>query len=106
MLGAEKPLCPIDRELLRDVHVLAPTVPTFAWITFGILVSQHRALRFYHRATGKILGSDQFDILPLPIFFSADDIEDLGIDSSQRFAVDPLRRGAAAVNVMRKIAHW
>ena len=83
VVGAEKRLRAIDRELLDDVDILAAAVPAFAGITLGVLVRQAGALRFHHRAAGEILRGDQLDVFALPFFLRGDGVEDFRIDFAQ-----------------------
>ena len=78
--GAEEFLRAIDRELLGDVDILASAVVALARIAFGVLVGQHRALRFQHARTCIVLGSDELDMF----FLTAT----LGVERSLEFGVE------------------
>jgi len=53
----------VDRQLLGQVHKLAPPVVALARIAFRILVRQHRALRLQHPRAGIVLRGDQLDVI-------------------------------------------
>ena len=80
VLGTEQSLGPIDRKLLRNIDIFTTAIPALARITFRVLVGQHAALRFHHRAAREIFRCNQLDILALPLFFGTDRIENFGID--------------------------
>ena len=86
MFGAEQALGAFDRERFYGINIFASAVPTFCWITFGVLVSEDTALRLHHGATGEIFRCDQLDVFPLPFFFGRNRIEDLRIDFAQTAA--------------------
>ena len=52
---------------LDDVDELAAAVVALARIAFGVLVGQHRAGRFEHRAADEVLGRDQLEAAVLPV---------------------------------------
>ena len=83
VFGAENLLRAIDRQLLDDVDIFATAIPAFPGITFGVLVRQHAALRFHHRAAGEIFRSDQLDVFALPLLFRGDGVKNLRIDFAQ-----------------------
>ena len=84
MLGAEKRLSAIDRQLLGNIHEFAAAVVALARIAFGIFVGQHRACRLQHRFGDKILRRDQLDARGLPLHFLAEHFGDLRIGFGQR----------------------
>ncbi len=55
----------VDRQLLDYVDVFAATVVTLAWVTFGVLVSQLRALCFHHAWAGVVFRGDQLNVMLL-----------------------------------------
>jgi hypothetical protein len=67
--------------LLGDVDVLAAAVIALAWIAFGVLVGQYRALRFQHPRAGVVLGRDQLDVVFLAL--------PLAIERSLQLGVEP-----------------
>ena len=77
----------VDRELLGDVDVLAAAVITFAGITLGILVGQQRALRFEHARTRVILGSNQLDMVLLPLRLAGERRRQFGIKAGDGFLI-------------------
>ena len=89
---------PVDRELLGDVDVLAAAVVALAGQSFGVLVGEHRALRFQHRAAHDVLRRDQLDLVALAAELAADHVGDLGIGVAQR--------GREQVGVRRSPKHW
>ena len=67
VVGAEQFLGAIDGELLGDVDELAAAVVALARIAFGVLVGEHRALRFEHARAGVVLRGDQLDVIFLAL---------------------------------------
>jgi hypothetical protein len=84
VVGAEKALRPLDRQLLHDVGVFAAAVPALVRVTLRVLVGQAGALRFHHRAAGEILRRDQLDVIVLARVFTLHRRKDLGIGLRQR----------------------
>ncbi|CDH43407.1 hypothetical protein BN874_120058 [Candidatus Contendobacter odensis Run_B_J11] len=62
VISLEQLLGAVDSQLLGDVHELAAAVVAFAWITFGVLVGQHRTLGFKHARAGVVFRSNQLDV--------------------------------------------
>src|ERR1700680_2881363 len=83
MFRSEKLFSPVDRQLFRDVYVLATTVPSASGVTFGILVGQNRALSFHYSSAREIFRCYQFDIFKLALPFAFDRLEDGRIDLFQ-----------------------
>ena len=77
----EQLLRTIDRELLGDIDVLAAAVVALARIAFGVLVRQHRALRFEHARAGVVFRCDQLDMVFLTLTLGAQCGVELGIES-------------------------
>ena len=69
VVGAEQLLGAVDGQLLDDVDVFATAVVTLAWVAFGVLVGQYRALGFHHRWAGVVLRGDQLDVMFLALGF-------------------------------------
>jgi hypothetical protein len=69
VVGTEQLLGAVDSQLLDDVDVFATAVVTLAWIAFGVLVGQHRALGFHHRCAGVVFRSDQLNVMLLALGF-------------------------------------
>ena len=84
MLGAEQFLHPVDGERLGNVDVLATAVIALARQAFGVLVGEHRTLRFEHRAADDVLRRDQFDLVALATKLLADRVKDLRIGLGER----------------------
>src|SRR5262245_11171076 len=82
-LAAEQPGDTLDRHPLDDVDILATAVIALAGKSFGILVGQHRALRFQNRARDDVLGSNQLDRVTLTPQLEFDRVIDFGIHSIQ-----------------------
>ncbi len=80
VFGSEKLFGSINGELLNHIHIFAATIPAPPGVTFRIFIRQNRSLSFHYRSAGKILGSDQFDILKLTDSFCFDSLEDFPID--------------------------
>ena len=80
VLGAEQLLGAIDRELLGDVHPLAAAVVATAGIALGVLVREHRALTFEHRARDEVLRGDHLQRVPLTLKLTTQRGGDLGVD--------------------------
>src|SRR5579859_1553060 len=67
----KQPLGTLDGQTLGNVDEFTPTVVALAGISFGILVREHRPLRFQNPRTGVVLRSDQFDVVLLPLKLAA-----------------------------------
>ena len=80
MVGAEQFLGARDRQRLGHVHELAPTVVALARVAFGILVRQHRALRFEDGAADEVLRGDEFESEFLPVAFVSNRRGELRVD--------------------------
>jgi hypothetical protein len=80
MFGAEKSFRALDRKLFHNVYKFTTSVPALARVTLGILIGQDRPLGFEYGRGHKIFGSDQFDILILPIDFAPDRLKDFRIN--------------------------
>ena len=79
-LGFEQRLGAIDRQPLRDVHVLAAAVVAFAGIAFGVLVGEHRTLRLQHARAGVVLRCDQLDVIFLALAFRLQCLPQIGVE--------------------------
>ena len=79
IVGTEQFLGAIDRQLLRDVHVLATAIVTFARVAFGVLVGQYGTLRLHDPRARIVFRRDQLDMLFLAAGFLDDGGEQLGI---------------------------
>src|SRR5206468_6295047 len=80
VLGAEEGLRAIDRRLLDLVHDVAAAVVALARVALGVLVRRHAAHGLEDAWPGKVLGSDQLDLAPLPLELLAEQLRNLGID--------------------------
>ena len=58
----------IERQRLGHVDIFATAVIAFGRITLGVLVGKHRTLGLHDAWAGVILGSNQFDMVFLPLF--------------------------------------
>ncbi len=67
MFGTEKFPGAVDRQLLGNIDEFAAAVIPLGGITFGILVGQDRPLGLQDSFTDKILGSDKFETVLLPL---------------------------------------
>ena len=65
MLGSEQFFGPIDRKLLRDIHVLTTTIVASTRVAFGVLVGQSGALGLHNCCARVVLRSDEDYIVPL-----------------------------------------
>jgi hypothetical protein len=79
MLGAEKPLGTISRQILDDVHMLAAPVVPPPGITFGILVGEHTTNRLHHFTARVVLTSNHLQTVLLPVAFGLDCIPNVRI---------------------------
>ena len=68
-----------DRQVLGDVHDLAPAVVALARVALGVLVRHHRAHRLQHRLGDEVLGRDQLEVARLPLGLGPDGLGDLRI---------------------------
>ena len=80
VLGAEKRLGAVDRELLDLVHDLAASVVALAGIALGVLVRRHRADGLEHARPREVLGGDQLDLVPLALRLARDQRRDVGVE--------------------------
>ena len=76
VLGAEELLRALDGQRLHRVGELAPAVVAAVGISFGILVREHRALRFEHGLAHIILRCNQDDLGELALFLALDRVVD------------------------------
>ena len=67
VVGAEQRLRARDRRALDDVDELAAAVVALARIALGVLVRQHRAGGFEHRAADEVLRRDQLEAAVLAV---------------------------------------
>ena len=79
IVGAEQLLGTVDGQLLDHVDVFAATVVALAWVAFGVLVGQDRALGFHDCRAGVVFRSDQLDMLFLAQSFLLHGFEELGV---------------------------
>ena len=79
MVRAEEFLRARDRERLHRVHKFAAAIPAAARIPLRILVREARTLCLHHGLAGKILGSDQLDMLELALALVRDGFGDLRV---------------------------
>ncbi len=84
VLGPEQRLGAVDRQLLGDVDPLAAAVVAAAGIALGVLVGQHRALAFEHRARHEVLRGDHLERALLALELAAQRLGDLGVDLRER----------------------
>ena len=68
-IRAEQLLDAVNRQLLDHIDILTAAVVTLAGITFGILIGQHRTLRFHYARAGIVFGGNQLDVLFLTHHF-------------------------------------
>ncbi|MBP1607528.1 MAG: hypothetical protein H6Q08_2902 [Acidobacteria bacterium] len=81
VVGAEQLPGAIDRELLGDIDILTATVVTLGRVTLGVLVREHRPLRFEHSRARVVLGGDQLDV----VFLAGA----LVVERGREFGVEP-----------------
>ena len=62
VLRPEEFPCPLHRQALHHVHVLAAAVVALAGITLGVLVGHEGALGFQNSLAHDVLGSDQLQV--------------------------------------------
>ena len=82
VVGAEEFLGAVDGELLGDVDEFATAVVALARITFGVLVGEHRALRFEHARAGVVFRGDQLDVIFLALAFVLEGGLELGVETT------------------------
>ena len=99
--AVEQLLGAIDCDLLGDVDPLAAAVVAAAWITLGVFVGEHGALRLEYGAAHDVLRRDQLDLVPLAA--------KLAFDREKKFRIALLEGGRKkAVNdmaVRRDVGH-
>ena len=83
VFGPEDLLRPSDGQLLDRINVLAATIIALAGIPLRILVRHQAALRRQDGRTGKVLGRDEQQLLPLSFFFGADRLVDVRVCGSK-----------------------
>ena len=79
VFGPKQFLGAVDGQLFDRIYMLAPAVPTFLGVTFGVFVGERRSLRFHHGQAGEILAGDELDVFLLPLAFLFDGLVDLRI---------------------------
>jgi hypothetical protein len=82
-LRAEQLLRPLDRERLDDVDELAAAVVALAGVALGVLVREHRALRFEHGPRHEVLARDHLERRALAVQFGLERGGDLGVDLAE-----------------------
>ena len=80
VLGAEQLLGAGDREVLRDVDLLAAAVVAAARVALGVLVGQHGALRLQDRAGDEVLARDHLERALLAGELTVEDGGDLRVE--------------------------
>jgi hypothetical protein len=80
VVGAEQLLAALDRQPLGHIHVLATAVVALARIALGVLVGEHRTLRFQHARTGVVLGGNQLDVVFLTPALVRDGLGQFGVE--------------------------
>ena len=84
VLGAEQRLGAVDRELLGDVDPLAAAVVAPSGVALGVLVREHRALAFEHRARDEVLRGDHLQRALLARELAAQHGRDLRVHLGER----------------------
>ena len=79
VVGPKQFASTLDGQLLGNVDEFAAAVIALAGITFGVLVRQHRTLRFHNQRTRIVLGRNQFDVFFLATLFLGNRVEEFGI---------------------------
>src|SRR5207302_7081014 len=79
MLGTEELLAARARQLLDLVDDRVAAVVALAGVALGVLVGEDRARGLQHLSRGEVLRRDQLERGVLPLEFSVDDGEELGI---------------------------
>ena len=82
IVGAEKFLRPVDRQLLGNVHEFTAAVVALARIALRVFVGHRRTLRLQHPGTGVVLRGDEFDVILLAL--------PLAVERALEFRVDIL----------------
>ena len=80
MLGVKERLRPVDRGLLDLVDDVAAAVVALARVALRVLVRRDAADRLEDARPREVLGSDQLDLVPLPVELLAQELGDLGVD--------------------------
>ena len=81
MLGAEKLLGAVARQVLDHIGELAAAVVALAGIAFGVFVGEHRARRFEHGLADEVLRGDQLQAFVLAAGFVVDGSGNFGSTS-------------------------
>ena len=69
MIGPEKLLGTVDRQLLDHVHVFASAIVTAAGVALGVFVGQDRTGGLAHGGRSEILRGDHLQLVDLPVIF-------------------------------------
>src|SRR5690606_26099300 len=77
-----------DREVLRDVDLLAAAVVPTARVALGVLVGEHGALRLQDGARDEVLGRDHLEGVALARELAVEDGRDLGVELGERGVED------------------
>jgi hypothetical protein len=88
VLGAEQLAGAVPRQVFHDVHALAATVVSLSGVAFSVFVGQMGAHRGQHRRAHEVFGSDQLNVLALPIQFKLHCIGRLGIGRADGGKID------------------
>jgi len=80
VLGVKERLRPVDRGLLDLVDDVAAAVVALARVALRVLVRRDAADRLEDARPREVLGSDQLDLVPLPVELLAQELGDLGVD--------------------------
>ncbi len=92
-LRPEQALGALDREGLDDVDELAAAVVAATGVALGVLVGEHRALRFEHGARNEVLARDHLEGVALAGELLLECGGDLGVDLGER-GVEGVGHGA------------
>ena len=76
---AKEFFCPLDGQILRDIHALAAAIVALAGIPFGIFIGEHRPHRRHHRFRDDVLRGDQLNIPLLSGVFQLNRLADLRV---------------------------
>ncbi|CAE6788374.1 hypothetical protein R69746_04615 [Paraburkholderia aspalathi] len=90
-LRVEELLDAIERQRFDHVGVFTPAVIALARIPFRVLVGQHRALRFEHRARHDVFRRDQFDLRLLALQLFQNGAAHRRVTRGQRFFEERIR---------------